>query len=264
MPFPAFRSIRLLLLMGYFVYSPWAVAEQSSPKNTKEKSVGFRTPDQLQRENFTPLFSGNDLSKWNMQEGHLGHWTVQDGVIDYDGKASQKNFFKRSLWTKDSFGDVRLYVEWRFPDQPTLKEHPIVLWNANFLRDDAGKRITRPHLDAGDSGILFRGILNCQANIWCQELGSGEINGYRVNQSYSQTFRRSCIPYEFADKPLGQWNAFLITLQNDRMKVELNGKQVLYSEPLPDLPESGPIGLQHHGDHVQFRNIWVRELKSDE
>jgi len=225
---------------------------------------GFLTTSQLQKKGFDPLFTGTDLSKWKLGEGHRGHWVAKGGLIDYDGKATAKKHVDRGLWTKKSYQDTELYVEWRFPDKPVIKPHPIVLWNGNFLRDEKGKRITRPHLDAGDSGILFRGILDCQANIWCQEMGSGEINGYRTNKSLGQILRRSCIPFEFGDNPLGEWNAFLITLKADRLKVELNGKLVLYSEKLPNLPESGSIGLQHHGDHIQFRNIWVKEIKRDE
>ena len=26
------------------------------------------------------------------------------------------------------------------------------------------------------------------------------------------------------------------------------------------LPEKGPIELQHHGDHLEFKNIYIKEL----
>lgn len=223
---------------------------------------GFRDAASLKADGFQVLFDGTSLDAWNVQPGHKGHWTVKDGVIHYDGQSEQKKHLDKSLWTKDDFGNATLYVEWRFATEPHMKPHPIVLWNGDFLLDDNGKRITRERLDAGDSGILFRGILNCQANIWCQEMGSGEINGYRVNKKLPQKLRRSCIPVINADNPLGEWNAFEVTLKDDRMTVVLNGQTVLESEQLPDLPAAGPIGLQHHGDPIEFRNIWVRKLEN--
>ncbi len=30
---------------------------------------------------YTPLFTGEDLSKWKIPEGDNGHWKVVDGVI---------------------------------------------------------------------------------------------------------------------------------------------------------------------------------------
>jgi len=122
-------------------------------------------------------------------------------------------------------------------------------------------RVTRPRLDAGDSGILMRGTLKCQANIWSQSLGSGEINGYRTDRSMPQEVRRACIPIRNADRPFGEWNAFEITLQGESMTVVLNGEKVIDAAHLPDLPERGPVGLQHHGDSVEFRNLWIKELK---
>lgn len=225
---------------------------------------GFRDAASLQADGFRVLFDGSDLTAWNVQPGHEGHWAIDGDVIRYDGQATQKRHLDKSLWTRESFGDATIYAEWRFPGEPVMKPHPIVLWSGDFLRDEAGKRITRPRLDAGDSGILFRGILDCQANIWCQEMGSGEINGYRVNKRLPQALRRSCIPVINADNPLGEWNAFEVTLRDDRMTVLLNGQLVLESERLPELPARGPIGLQHHGDPVEFRNIWVRELSRNE
>lgn len=143
-----------------------------------------------------------------------------------------------------------------------MKPQPIVLYNGDFLmeEDNPRKRVTRPRLDAGDSGILMRGVLKCQANIWSQELGSGEINGYRTDRSMPQEVRRACIPIKSADRPFGEWNAFEITLEGESMTVVLNGEKVIDSAHLPDLPDLGPIGLQHHGDSVQFRHIWIKEL----
>jgi len=224
--------------------------------------AGFFRPDALRDLGFRPLFTEEEssLSRWNLSPTHQRHWTVVDGTIHYDGDCEQLKGDERNLWTKDDFRDVQLYVEWRFPGEPVMRAQPIVLWNGDFLRDESGARVTQMRLDAGDSGILFRGTLQCQANIWCQELGSGEVNGYRTNQNMPTRVRQSCIPFAFADHPLGQWNAFLITLQADQLSVSLNGTAVLETRPLPDLPARGPIGLQHHGDPIEFRNIWVKSL----
>ena len=64
---------------------------------------------------------------------------------------------------------------------------------------------------------------------------------------------------------------FKITFKGDRMTVELNGITVIEDAQMPGIPESGPIGLQHHGEKkdgewimppslVQFRNIYIKEL----
>ena len=221
-----------------------------------DKFPGQMSPEQLRALGFEPLIQNDSLAAWNVSPWHVNHWTIRDGLISYDGKASGKGKSQdNSLWTKKSYGDLVMYAEWRMPEKPAMKPTPIVLYNGNFLMGDDGKRVTRPHLDAGDSGLMFRGTQNCQANIWSQELGSGEINGYRTNQKLSQTIRRACIPIKNADRPLGEWNAFLITLKGSRMTTELNGERVIDTPDLPDLPKSGPIGLQHHGKRVSLQPL---------
>lgn len=253
------RRTRILLPL-VLLFCPFAAGHVVA----EEHGSGFWNAEHLRGEGFEPLFVGTGLERWDVQPGHRGHWTIAEGVIHYDGKAEQKKSFDKSLWTKDSYGELELYVEWRLAAEPTIKEHPIVLWNGDFLRDKKGARITRPRQDAGDSGIYFRGHFPCQANIWSQELGSGEINGYRTNRSLPVKLRQSCLPFAKADRPFGEWNVFRIRLKDDRMSVNLNGTPVLQSEPLPDLPATGPIGLQHHGDPIEFRNIWIKELPSNE
>ena len=254
-----FRSMRTrgtAVVLVLLTSSPGLSAEADSDS----AAASHRSPDELKQQGFQPLFDGKSLDGWNVQAWHEGHWVARDGVIDYDGGVKRKRGQDPSLWTIGEFGNFVLYIEWRLPAEPEMKPQPIVLYNGDFLRDENGTRITRPRLDAGDSGILMRGILKCQANIWSQELGSGEINGYRTDRNMPPEVRRACIPMRNADRPFGEWNAFEITLMDECMTVVVNGQEVISEARLPDLPAKGPIGLQHHGDPVQFRNIWTKEL----
>ena len=79
-------------------------------------------------------------------------------------------------------------------------------------------------------------------------------------------------PKANADKDVGQWNAFEITMKGDRLTVVLNGVTVIENAELPGVPARGRSRLQHHGAKkdgvwtgppslVQFRNISIKELK---
>jgi hypothetical protein len=49
-------------------------------------------------------------------------------------------------------------------------------------------------------------------------------------------------------------------MRGDRLTVVLNDKTVIENAQLPGVPAEGPIALQHHGDPIQFANIYVREM----
>jgi len=36
---------------------------------------------------------------------------------------------------------------------------------------------------------------------------------------------------------------------------------VIENAQLPGVPERGPIALQHHGDPIEFANIYIKELE---
>ena len=91
-------------------------------------------------------------------------------------------------------------------------------------------------------------------------MGSGEIWGYRTDQDMPEEVRRAATPMLNADNPPGEWNRFIITAIDDKITVELNGKMVIREARLPGLPEKGPIALQHHGDEIEFANIYIKEL----
>lgn len=206
-------------------------------------SMFGQTKDNTPPEGFTALFNGKDLTGWQglvelpkrdkdpekyaaqvkaANEKYLPHWTVKDGVINYDGKG-------QSLQTVKDYGDFELWVDWKIGPK-------------------------------GDSGIYLRG--NPQVQIWDPAKwpeGSGGL--------YNNRPPHPSKPLKCADKPIGEWNHFRILMKGDKVSVWLNEVLVVDDTPLDNywnknepLPTKGPIELQHHGDHLEFKNIYIKEM----
>jgi len=218
---------------------------------------------------FTAIFDGKSFAHWKVPNGDNGHWKIKDGVIDYDAESEAAE--DKNLWTDKSYKDFILYVDWRIKETPYKNPNvPIILPSGLHKRDENGKPITMIVPDS-DSGILLRGVGKCQANIWGWPIGSGEVYGYRMDEKMAPEVRRGVTPKTNADNNIGEWNTFKITMKGNKMSVDLNGIQIIEDALLPGLPESGPIGLQHHGSKtdgvwvsppslVQFRRIYIKEL----
>ncbi len=206
---------------------------------------------------FRSLYTGVDLSGWKVGEGSEGHWVPRDWRLDYDGRSEARD---KHLWTEESFGDFQLICDWRFTAKPVMRARPVIGPDGNDAVDEEGRPKTVEVRDAGDSGIYLRGSSKSQVNIWCWPVGSGEVWGYRTDRGMPAEVRRAVTPTERADNPVGEWNRFLITMRGDRLTVELNGRVVIRDARLPGVARTGPIALQHHGDPIQFANIFVREL----
>jgi len=221
------------------------------------------------QDGYQSLFGGNDLSSWVIPEGDNGHWKVVDGVIDYDSRSEATG--DRNLKTKEQYGDFILKIEWRLKEASGSYDVPIVLSDGTYLTDARGKKLTIKMPNA-DSGIYLRGHPQAQLNIWRWPVGSGEVYGIRNNAKTAPEVRAGVTPRINADKPIGEWNSFVIVLIGNRVTVLLNDQLVLEQAELPGIPERGPIVLQHHGGPgkdgklkpasslVQFRNIWIKSL----
>jgi len=231
-----FRNIRIRELPG------------SNPPGDQvaEKAEGFRS-----------LYTGLDLRGWKQEPGHKGHWQAKDWILDYDGKSEAGD---KNLWTQEEFANFTLIVDWRLPAEPKIDNVPVVLPDGSEATDSQGKPLTVAVPDAGDSGIYLRGDSKSQINIWNWPVGSGEIWGYRTDKNMPAEVRKAATPILNADNPPGQWNRFEITVVGERVTVKVNGKTVIRQAELPGLPKRGAIALQHHGDLVQFANIFIKEL----
>jgi len=205
-------------------------------------------------EGFTSLFDGKGLTNWKgvarekkfdnplvrhkatieerklMQRKADGlmrqHWMVRDrGVLYFDGKKGGY-----SLATAKDYADFEMFVDWR-------------LMSVN-----------------GDSGIYLRG--SPQVQIWDAhnrwKIGSGGLYNNKKNPSKA---------LKIADKLVGDWNTFYIKMIGELVTVKLNGELVVDSTVLenywnrknPIFPKE-QIELQCHGDPLEFKNIYIREL----
>lgn len=249
------KKLNFLLVLFFLIsFSGIALAQR----------VGY-----FEAEGYTRLFNGENLDGWKIPLGDNGHWSVIDGVIDYDAQSEATG--DKNLWTEKEYKDFKLHVEWRFKGYGDhLFPLPTILPNGEYLRNENGD-IIEPLGPNSDSGILLKGA--GQANIWCWSVGSGELWSVRNDRSLPAEVRAAAVPSQNADKPVGQWNAFDITVKGNRITVVNNGIVVIDNALYPGLDVTGPLGLQHHGginpetgklrgasSLVQFRNIWIKEL----
>jgi hypothetical protein len=195
------------------------------------------------------LFNGRDLDGWTC--GPDRSWVVEDGVLtlrrEFDGKEHNADY----LWTKETFGDFLLELEFKIPEQAN---------SGVFLRT----------ADLNDP--VYTGIEVQVANSFGRDnLSRGGTAGAIYD----------CLaPSQNAIKKPGEWNRMLVTCRGSKIQVELNGEPVIdmdldrWTQPkqnpdgtpnkfpraLKDFARQGSIGLQDHGRAVWYRNIRVARL----
>jgi hypothetical protein len=241
------------------------LAVLAAPADEK-KEEPLNTPP----EGFTLLFNGKDLTGWQsvitMKERktlskeqieeklerdnkkNLPHWTVKDGILTYDGKGN-------SLQTVKDYGNFELFCDWKIEPKGD---------SGLYLRGQPQVQIWDSDLSPGarneDKGTGSGGLWN---NPLPPDAAKSKDNELRLKEGQ----KIGKIPLKKADRPVGEWNTFRITMKGDLVTVYLNGELVVDKQPLVNywfrgekLPEKGPIELQHHGDQLWFRNIYIKEL----
>ncbi|MBM4037792.1 MAG: DUF1080 domain-containing protein, partial [Planctomycetes bacterium] len=178
-------------------------------------------PDFTTMAGWTPLFDGKDLSAWTVNDAQAKSWLVEDGIIRYDGKSG-------TLRTKQAFEDYMLRVDWRLPRQ-------------------------------ADSGVFVRD--SSQLNIWTWAMGSGEMWEHRGGWKATKPDEKNpYVPLSCEDRPVGEWNTFVVTVKDNKVTVLLNGKEVIRQAELKSKPHPSTLGLQQHGDPIEYKSIYVKQL----
>jgi hypothetical protein len=197
------------------------------------------------------LFDGKDLSKW-AQHGQRNEltdpkWPVRDGYFETGAKTG-------SLYTRDSFGDVQLHVEWSAP-------LPVVGISQG----------------RGNSGVLLMGLYEIQVldmydNVTYADGGAGAIYGQWP-------------PLVTVPRKPGEWNTYDIVFEAPRFdgtklvkpafqtvlwngvivhnRKEVMGPMIYRDVASYKTPHAAelPLMLQDHNNPVRYRNIWIRRLR---
>jgi hypothetical protein len=199
------------------------------------------------------LFDGRELSRW----AHHGtgadsknlldpKWTVRDGYFETVAGTG-------SLYTRESFGDMQLHVEWAAPS--------VFVGNSQ---------------ERGNSGIFLMGLYEIQVldtynNRTDADRQAGAIYGQwppLANvarppgewQTYDIVFEAPRFENGEIVKPAFQtviWNGVVVHNRKEVMGPMIYREVAKYStRHAAELP----LALQDHNNPVRYRHIWVRRL----
>lgn len=203
---------------------------------------------------FEQIFNTKDLTGWK-HDPQAENWKAVSGILKHNGKPAEI----KDLWTEKEYGDFQMVFDWRWTGRGSMKGQPVVLPDGNHKVGPDGE-VVKEEIEEMDSGVYLRGSTKAQVNLWNWSVGSGEVYGYRMDKKQPDEVRAGVTPKVKMDRPQGEWNRMMITMKGDVLSVMLNGRKVIEEARLPGVPAKGPIGLQHHGQAIEFANIWVKEL----
>lgn len=195
---------------------------------------------------FNKIFDGKSLAGWK-HAPDATNWKATNGILKHDGQKGTIN----DLWSEKPYTEFTMVFDWRWSGRGPIKSQPLVQTD--------GTENGRADIEELDSGVYLRGSSKSQVNLWNWTVGSGEVYGYRTDGKMPPEIKAGVTPKVKADKPVGDWNRMMITMKGDLLSVTLNGMAVIKDAKLPDIPEAGPIGFQHHGAAIDFANIWIKE-----
>ena len=185
------------------------------------------------------LFDGTNLDAWTDGDA----WKIEDGYATVQ---------KKGIRTTESFGDCQLHIEFATPEQ--------VKGNGQG-RGNSGVYLMGKYeiqvLDSFDNKTYFDG--QCGSIYKQQPPTVNACRGPGEWQIYDIIFEAP----QFAEDGSLSKPAYVTVLHNGVLihhHYELQGGTSYVAPPkYSKHPAKLPISLQHHGNPIRYRNIWIRE-----
>lgn len=190
----------------------------------------------------TQLFNGEDFSGWKLHVDDEGIdvndiWSVKDGVVHCKGKP---NGYMRTI---DTYSNYELHVEWRWTAQPT---------NSGVLLHSSGEDKVWPRCIEAQlkSGLAGDFVLIGHTGV--------TVDG-KEYQDDDKMYVVAPKKLESSENAAGEWNAYDIICEGDSIRLYVNG--MLQNDAVKATDTEGWICLQSEGSPIEFRNIYLEELK---
>lgn len=194
------------------------------------------------------LFDGASLDAWRADADKPAAWSFDRTL----GGAMHVTPGKGGLFTKQSFGDVQLHIEFATPAD---------------VKGDGQER--------GNSGVYLQGRYEVQvldsfnsptySNGQCGAIYAQHpplVNACRKPGEW-QTYDIIFLAARFDDAGTRTAPARMTVIHNGVLihdHAELNGETT--AAPNKEGKADGPLYLQDHGNPVRYRNIWIRPLSA--
>ena len=209
-------------------------------------------------EGFTALFNEKNLSGW---------WGLKtEDPVKWKAFSADKLAEKKAASLKD------IAQHWSVDGEELVNDGHGLYLSTQKDYGDFEFLVDYKTVPKADSGIYLRGIP--QVQIWDSteeakfNIGANKGSGGLWNNSKGAPGKD---PLVLADKPFGQWNSFRIIMVGERVSVWLNGKLLVdharmenYFNRKGQIPRTGPIQLQTHGGEIRWRNVFIREIGTNE
>jgi hypothetical protein len=248
-----FPSSRVLLpALLFLAFSGCRTAQVS----TTPVPLNTLTPEE-QRAGWQQLFNGRDMAGWHTygRDRAGAAWKVEDSALylDAPNKARWQPGDGGDLLTDEAFENFELRLDWKVS----------VAGNSGVFVHVQEEPGTFPF--TWQSGIEVQVIDNNQHP-------DGRFQKHRAGDLYDLVAAKE------AARPAGAWNQMVIRVEGERIRVHLNGQDVLSATLWDGSWEGliaaskfrdykgfgrfrkGRIALQDHGDAVWYRNIRIRRL----
>ena len=230
----------------------------------KKAGVAFDTPFSLKRvhrtsptmgkkapENAVVLFDGSDLDAWERQGGGDPTWLTKDGYFEVLPKKDNNNV-GGSINTRQSFGDVKVHLEFRLPYEPEHRGQKRA--NSGFFMPGGyeGQILDSYGLDGmwNECGALYKQSPPRVNMCWAPG----------VWQTFDVEFkrlRRDSEGNKVDHAEFTVWHNGVKIHNSFQIKGATSNTQK--GRELGESGKNGGLSLQDHSNKIQFRNIWVVE-----